>query len=354
LVIKHLKKIIKNKINNQFIDVFDGQNKEWIELENIILFGPYGIPITSNFKIIYSSMGTIGFAKIRLRYTIKEYGLVRIVFELIKVKVFNFNLIKSTSGLLIPRAGLPGLPNYGHYLCEDLPKIKIYKEWENKNNSKLKLILGPYPERKWLNQFLKLFDYNKDELIINKKLFLKVSTLVMAKLYYIHAFSFQSNPNGIKWVGDTLKNKILKGEEVERANIFIDRRKVYRRHVTNYNDLIPLLKKYNFITVDPEDYSVEEQIKLFSAAKIISGPSGAAFANMIFAKNAIIINSYFILNKMNCWENLSLDMGFKYIPVRTNAVIRNQKPDHFQDLEIDIKHFENILASISPTTINSN
>ena len=91
-----------------------------------------------------------------------------------------------------------------------------------------------------------------------------------------------------------------------------------------------------------------------SSAKIISGPSGAAFANMIFAKNAIIINSYFILNKMNCWENLSLDMGFKYIPVRTNAVIRNQKPDHFQDLEIDIKHFENILASISPTTINSN
>ena len=53
MVIKYLKKIIKNRINNRFIDVFDGNNKEWVELNNIILLGPYGIPITSNFKIIY-------------------------------------------------------------------------------------------------------------------------------------------------------------------------------------------------------------------------------------------------------------------------------------------------------------
>ena len=276
----------------------------------------------------------------RFIYTIKEFGLLKIITEYIKVRFLNKNNIKETLGFLIPRAGLPGLPNYGHYLCEDLPKIKVYKEWEKKNDKKLKLILGPLSERKWLLEYMNLFDYNATDLFNSNEIFLKLSDLVMAKLYYIHGFSFQSNPVGIKWVGDTLKNKVLKDEKNKRVNIFIDRSKVYRRHVTNYNELIPLLKKYNFITVDPEDYSAEEQIKLFSAAKIISGPSGAAFANMIFAKNATIIYSYFVLDKMNCWENLSLDMGFKYIPVKTKAVNREGYNYKNSDSIIDKFHFE--------------
>jgi len=340
LVIDKLKQCIKTKINSRFIDIFDGYNKEWIELNDILLFGPYGIPITSNFKIIYSPLGTVEFAKKRLRYTIKNYGVIRIVLELIKVKFFKSNSMNGTFGFLFPRAGWPGLPNYGHYLCEDLPKIKVYKEWEKKNNTILKLILGPYSDRKWLNKFLNLFDYNNDELINSNKVFLKVSNLIMAKLYYIHSFSFQSNPNGIKWVGDTLKNKILKDKEVERINIFIDRRKVYRRHIINYNDLIPVLKKYDFISVNPEDYSVEEQIKLFSAAKIIAGPTGAAYANMIFAKNTTIIYSWNITDRINCWQNLSYDLGFKYIPVKTEAVQEEGKTYTNLDLIIDKNHFE--------------
>jgi len=346
LVIKYLKKIIKNRINNRFIDVFDGNNKEWVELNNIILFGPYGIPITSNFKIIYSSMGTIEFAKNRLRYTIKEYGFFKIVIEFIKVKYFNFNFIKETFGLLIPRAGWPRMPNYGHFVCEDLPKIKIYREWEKINKCKLKLLVGPNSERKWVDEYLELFEYSKSDIKHHEKIVKKIPKLIMAKLYYIHGFSFQSNPNGIKWVGDTLKKKILNGQKVERVNIFIDRRKVYRRHVTNYNDLIPLLEKYNFITVNPGDYSVEEQIKLFSGANIISGPSGASHANMIFAEKTTILYSGPVMDKKNCWQNLSNDMGFKFIPLNTKAVEEEGKTYTNLDLIIDKNHLEEILEII--------
>jgi hypothetical protein len=340
-----MKKILKRLINRRFVDIFDKNDKEHISLENIFLLGPYGIPITSNLRIIYSSLGTIDFAKKRLRYTIKEFGVLKIIIEFIKVRYFKKNNIKETLGFLIPRAGWPELPNYGHYLCEDLPKIKTYKDWEIKNNKKLKLLLGPISQRAWLPKFMKLFEYEDKDLFNNSELFLRLSKLVMAKLYYIHSFSFQSNPEGIKWVGNELKNKVLKGEKLEKVNIFIDRSKIYRRHVINYDELLPVLNRYNFISLNPEDYTVEEQIELFSRAKIIAGPTGAAFSNMIFAKNATIVYSWNIMDKVNCWQNLSKDMGFKFIPVKTKAVEEEGKTYTNLDLIINKNHFEESIIS---------
>ena len=287
-----MKKILKRMINRRFVDVFDKHNEEFISLENIFLLGPYGIPVTSDLRIIYSSLGTIDFAIKRLKYTIKEFGILKIIFEFIKVKYFKKNNIKEIYGFLIPRAGWPGLPNYGHYVCEDLPKIKTYKDWEIKNNKKLKLLLGPTSQRAWLPKFMKLFEYDQKDLHNSSELFLRLSKLVMARLYYIHSFSFQSNPEGIKWVAKELKNKVLKDEKLEKVNIFIDRSKIYRRHVINYDELLPVLKRYNFISLNPQDYTVEEQIKIFSSANIIAGPTGAAYANMIFATDATIVYSW--------------------------------------------------------------
>ena len=63
---KMFKKVIKSFIRSRFINVFDKTSSEIVSLKDIILFGPYGIPITSNFKIIYSPLGTREFAEQRL------------------------------------------------------------------------------------------------------------------------------------------------------------------------------------------------------------------------------------------------------------------------------------------------
>ncbi len=350
LVIKYLKKIIKNRINNRFIDVFDGNDKELVELKNIILFGPYGIPLTSNFKIIYSSLGTIEFAKKRIQYTIKEIGVFKIVLEIIKVKYFQKNQDKQPIGFLIPRAGWPSLPNYGHYVCEDLPKIKIYREWEKINKCKLKLLVSPNSERKWVDEYLELFEYSKSDIKHHEKIVKKIPKLIMAKLYYIHSYSFQSNPVGIKWVASVLKNIVIDEELEVRKNIYISRQNVYRRKIINYDVLSHFLEKYNFISIDPGDYSVKEQIKLFSNANIIAGQSGAAYANMIYATDATIIFLWNEMEKINCWQNLSNDLDFNYIPVKTRAVNGQNNSKLFNDLEIDAEHFDEIVTNVLSKT----
>ena len=83
-----------------------------------------------------------------------------------------------------------------------------------------------------------------------------------------------------------------------------------------------------------------EQIKLFSRAKVIAGPTGAAYSNMIFAKNATIVYSWHISDKINCWQNLASDLRFKYISVKTKAVLEEGTNYTNSDLIIDKSHFE--------------
>ncbi len=135
--------MIKKIYNNRFINVFDDIDDNYVVLEDVILFGPYGIPITSDFKVIESSLGTTNFAKSRLRYTFKQYGLIKICYEYFRTRFLNKNYVDETIAYLIPRHGWPALPNYGHWLCENLPQIEIIRQWELDNDHKLKLLLGP-------------------------------------------------------------------------------------------------------------------------------------------------------------------------------------------------------------------
>ena len=163
----------------------------------------------------------------------------------------------------------------------------------------------------------------------------------------MHSFKFQSNPDGIKWLGRSLRKKVLKNGKVKMRNIFIDRRKIYRRQVDNFEEILPILEKYDFELVNPSDYSVNDQIKIFAGANVIAGPTGAAFANMIFAENPSIIYSWHINDKVNCWQNLSFDLGYKYFPVKTKEIPDKNESYTNLDLIIDKNDLENsILKSL--------
>ena len=46
------------------------------------------------------------------------------------------------------------------------------------------------------------------------------------------------------------------------------------------------------------------------------------------------------MDKVNCWQNLSNDMGFKFIPLKTKAVEEEGKTYTNLDLIIDKNHLE--------------
>ena len=82
---------------------------------------------------------------------------------------------------------------------------------------------------------------------------------------------------------DWQNNNVAKSELVSYDRIILARKKTaYRKF--NQEEVIELLSTYGFRTVFMEDYSLAEQIHIFNMAKIIIGPSGAAWTNLVFAK----------------------------------------------------------------------
>lgn len=56
-----------------------------------------------------------------------------------------------------------------------------------------------------------------------------------------------------------------------------------KRVLLNEDELSAIAERYGFVQIYPEKMSVAEQIGIFAGAEAIVGPSGAAFANMIFS-----------------------------------------------------------------------
>lgn len=341
-----LKSIIERFYDKRFIDVFDDTDDDYVVLEDVILFGPYGIPLTSDLRIIRSPLGTKNFAKIRFQYTFKTFGFLKIFFEYLRVRYFNKHVLDDTVAYLVPRHGWPGLPNYGHWLCENLPQFEIIANWESANGIKPKLLLGPTSSRPWLPVYLGLMDYSSSDVINHDDLFIRISKLVLPKLYFIHSFSFESNPDGRKWGGKKVLEKIDVNSRKSDELIFISRQNMHRRRFVNYDDLYPILHKYKFKIINPEDHTAEDQIRIFSKAKIIAGPTGAAFANMIFASDATILYSWHIGDRINCWQNLANELGFDYYHIKTKGVGRDSQTAIQLDLEIDVDDFETTLRHV--------
>lgn len=57
-----------------------------------------------------------------------------------------------------------------------------------------------------------------------------------------------------------------------------------RRKIENENELIELLKEFDFIIIEDKERSVAEQIEIYRNASFIIGPHGASFANIIWCR----------------------------------------------------------------------
>ncbi|MDN5214526.1 glycosyltransferase family 61 protein [Fulvivirgaceae bacterium BMA12] len=65
-------------------------------------------------------------------------------------------------------------------------------------------------------------------------------------------------------------------------HLFITRNKISGRGLLNMDEIEAVALKHGFTIIDPEQESVEEQIKLFSRAKHVIGPHGAGNVNLVF------------------------------------------------------------------------
>lgn len=149
------------------------------------------------------------------------------------------------------------------------------------------------------------------------------------------------------WIGNLYKERILPEiEKTEPKRIYISRAKAKYRKILNFDEILPILKKYDFQIVYPEDINVREQLKLFYNASIIVSPMGAGLGNIVFSKEGTKIlelcPQYFHTSCLRILANV-MELDYNYMVGKTEDTSMHPQQENFV---LDAKKFEQALEKI--------
>jgi len=131
-----------------------------------------------------------------------------------------------------------------------------------------------------------------------------------------------------------------------RKNIFVVRNSNYRI-LKNQNEIAEIAKKRGYLVIDPGQLSFFDQMRLFSSAKKIVGPTGAWLANMLFVQSDCQINVFYpIIENIpvnNIWKSLGLVLGVEVNEIYCKVEVMNSNQPIHSDYCIDLMQLNEIL-----------
>jgi hypothetical protein len=111
------------------------------------------------------------------------------------------------------------------------------------------------------------------EELLNQKTSRRISRFAMQNGHYPSSTETQLLRNRLSELGYSRNPK---------KNLYITRKgNINGRHIRNEFELIALLSRFNFEVVDPGTLSFKEQLSLFSQAKVVVAPHGAALSHIL-------------------------------------------------------------------------
>jgi len=122
-------------------------------------------------------------------------------------------------------------------------------------------------------------------------------------------------PWACEWVRSLFPEK---GSGPEK--LYLTRRGGGRRRLANEAELEEALAARGFVITQPEQLTVSEQAKLFSSARCVVAPHGAALTNVVFTPpGATVMELFHPLHKNRCYVNLADVCGHRYVGMDGDA-----------------------------------
>lgn len=168
--------------------------------------------------------------------------------------------------------------NYYHWLLDVLPRFGILEKAGIEFGAVDSFIVN-HGESPYKTQTLELLGISKGQLLeIDRGDHYQCEELLAPSLVAVDGQSPQ-------WAVQYLREKFLpkcagmpKGPE----RVYLSRGRAKYRRFTNEETVRPFLLKCGFKEVFTEEMTFLEQVNLFASAKVIAGPHGAGFSNLVF------------------------------------------------------------------------
>ena len=235
--------------------------------------------------------------------------------------------------------GGDGAANWYHWIIECLPKLFFTTSLPDEFDSYPLVVPDICKKNKIFNDTLKLFNNKKrdilyfgieDIIFANKLIFIEdllKSPISLKFGYKLTTSDYSQNDEAILNYSSQLQ-KYYEGEKSKvdsnfHKKVFLARKQTSRKY--NQDELIEIISKYEFTIIYLEDLEFLEQISIFSNAKYIVGPPGAAWTGLIFSRKNKLkclswLPEYFdnACNYSNLANLLNHDLKFMSIDKRYN------------------------------------
>ena len=236
--------------------------------------------------------------------------------------------------------------NYFHWMFDIIPKINIIKlGYGLKNIDYFYMPKLQYFQKK----ILKILKIKKIKFIdSNKYKHIQADNLIVPDhAWYFKGKVFKEANNLPKWIVNWLKNSFINKSKYNSKikKLFIDRSESKFNHckLINNNEIIIALKKKGFKIIQVGKLSFERQISLFRNAKVIIGPHGAAFTNLLFCRPKTQIIEIKPKNRPNNYKIISKINNLKYKQFISSSISEKKKING--DMYIDPKKILSELKS---------
>ncbi len=228
--------------------------------------------------------------------------------------------------------------HYFHWFCDSLPR---FIQAKNVNNKYPILLPKSIENIDYIKKSIDILEinyitYNDQENIKVKDLFVSSHS----------APSGNYNNKTINSLAKSLKsNKKIEADNDYR-NIWISRSKSKHRKIKNESEILPLLNRFNFKIIHPEEYTFEEQISIYKNANILGGLHGGGLTNILFMNEGTKLLEVRRENDdlNNCYYTLASELGINYYYVNS----KSQGEDlYVSDTIINLSDLEKILIKIT-------
>ena len=236
----------------------------------------------------------------------------------------------------------PGSENWYHWLLEILPRLMVLVESGIEYDKIYINRLEQEWQKKSLKAVLDFLNISEDKLlIINTDCAVKASVLVVPSVPFIPS---KGTPLP-SWMVDKLRKIFLDNKSDEKRSesyekIYISRANASIRRLANEEELTKELKKLGFKILHLEKLSPHEQARIFNEARVIIGPHGSGFANLIFTnKDYMLIeidNNYDISEPRSFYKRLTQITSGVYKPFYVSQVSEDLLDE---DMQINVPEF---------------
>lgn len=243
--------------------------------------------------------------------------------------------------------------NYYHFVFECLSKLwllsqcNIPKEIPIIIDACIKKIPQYTEYLNILNERNIIYINRKEGVKVKKVFYLSAVNNIVPNYINIKYITYKDNLLDIEYI-KFIRNKMLflfknKYDFNKTEKVFITRKNNPNR---SYNEveIEDCIKNYGYISIEPQLYSLKEQIRIFSEANCIIAASGAALTNIIYCKEkckVIILTGY--KGELSIFSNIADALNIELIYLSGKPYVNNNIQTGFN---IEINNLKKILTSI--------